>query len=275
MRCCMKSGYIVAIDVDGTTLTSDYQVLTEVRDAIARVRKAGVAVTLATARAPASVVHILDDLGEVDAAICFGGAVTWRGPRRGGVLPELTEPVDPHTVREVVRRCREVGLPLAGYSLETAHVDKLDAMWRREFGHTGMPAVENDLNDLKEPLAKLLVISRPEDVAKLAALKAEFDDSLDCYFSHDTYLEMAQPGVSKGRAVQALARSMGVPPDGIVAIGASGNALPMFRIAGVSVAMGNAPTWVSREADWQTASNDEGGVALALLRCAGMFGWEL
>lgn len=164
---------------------------------------------------------------------------------------------------------------LAAYSLKAAYVDKLGAMWQREFGHTGMPAVESDLNDLKEPLAKLLAISSPDDVAKLAALKAEFHDRLDSYFSHDTYLEMAQPSVSKGRAVLALARSMDVPPDGIVAIGDSGNDVPMFRIAGVSVAMENAPNWVSREAACQTATNDEGGVARALLRCAGMFGWEL
>ncbi|EDT7108424.1 HAD hydrolase family protein, partial [Salmonella enterica subsp. enterica] len=57
--------------------------------------------------------------------------------------------------------------------------------------------------------------------------------------------------------------------DKVVVIGDQQNDVSMFAAAGISIAMGNAPDAVKRQAGYVTAMNDEEGIVHALewLRC--------
>jgi hypothetical protein len=73
----------------------------------------------------------------------------------------------------------------------------------------------------------------------------------------------------KGRGLLALLEHLGIFPAETVALGDELPDVDMFRVVGVSVAMGNAPAAVQAEATWVTASCDEDGVALAIERLMG------
>ena len=75
--------------------------------------------------------------------------------------------------------------------------------------------------------------------------------------------EFNRAGVDKGSGLSRLMELMNVPLSTSMACGDSENDLALFRTAGVSVAMANAPEGVKRAADFITRSNQEGGVALA------------
>ncbi len=79
-------------------------------------------------------------------------------------------------------------------------------------------------------------------------------------------VEVNRAGVNKGTALLALAAKLGVPRDGVMAIGDSDNDLAMLEAAGLSVAMGNAPDYVCAAAQYRTATSDENGVGLAVER---------
>lgn len=79
--------------------------------------------------------------------------------------------------------------------------------------------------------------------------------------------EFNRSGVDKGSGLSRLMKLMGLPLSASMACGDSGNDLPLFRTAGVSVAMANAPEEVKRAANFITRSNQEDGVALAIRRC--------
>ncbi|GIN65824.1 stress response protein YhaX [Bacillus sonorensis] len=74
-------------------------------------------------------------------------------------------------------------------------------------------------------------------------------------------LLIVHKGVSKEAGLTLLAAELGFKMEDIVAIGHDTDDLPMIELAGLGVAMGNAPQDVKQKADWVTRSNDEQGVA--------------
>ena len=72
-------------------------------------------------------------------------------------------------------------------------------------------------------------------------------------------------GVSKAKALADLAQDLGISATEVMAIGDGNNDLEMLEFAGLSIAMGNANDAVKEMADFVTASNEESGVAQAIL----------
>lgn len=57
-----------------------------------------------------------------------------------------------------------------------------------------------------------------------------------------------------------------ISPANVIVFGDGENDVPMMRVAGMSVAMGNAMAVAKEAAVWETGTNDEGGVGLFLGR---------
>lgn len=260
----MKRPALVVLDVDGTILTRDHRVLPEVRAAIQGARQDGITVALATARSLAAMTHVLGDIGGVDAAICFGGAVILHPI---DAPPQATATLRADQSARIVATARDLDVSLALYSLHEVFVDQLDARLRHEFEVTGLRGTEADLATVESPIIKALAISDRSDPSGLQALKDRFGAEMSVVFSHVNFLEIMHPEVSKGRAVAALRDGLGVAGGDVVAIGDSENDLSMFAVAGTAIAMGNASAAVQAEADWVTASSEEAGVARAIARC--------
>ena len=94
--------------------------------------------------------------------------------------------------------------------------------------------------------------------AVLAACRVEATASLGAN------LELNAPGVTKGRALVALAETLGYTRENVMACGDSDNDLAMIRMAGLGVAMGNAQPEVLAAADAVTGDNNHDGVAQAI-----------
>ena len=96
--------------------------------------------------------------------------------------------------------------------------------------------------------------------AVLAACDVEATSSLGAN------LELNAPGVNKGRALVALAETLGYRRENVMACGDSDNDLAMIRMAGLGVAMGNAEPEILAAAAAVTDDNDHDGVAKAIER---------
>ena len=84
-------------------------------------------------------------------------------------------------------------------------------------------------------------------------------------FNGNQLVTVTASGVDKGAGLRALCEVMNIDPRDTVAIGDDDVDLPMFEVAGLSIAMGNADPAVRAAADIVTKSADEDGVAAALL----------
>jgi hydroxymethylpyrimidine pyrophosphatase-like HAD family hydrolase len=82
--------------------------------------------------------------------------------------------------------------------------------------------------------------------------------------SQSYYLDITPPAVNKGTFVQTIAHRLGISTDAVATIGDMQNDLAMFRVSGMSFAMGNASDDVKRQATHVTASNEEEGFAKAV-----------
>jgi Cof subfamily protein (haloacid dehalogenase superfamily) len=77
-------------------------------------------------------------------------------------------------------------------------------------------------------------------------------------------LEIMQINGNKGNGLKIMARHLNIPLEDTIVIGDEKNDLPMFRVAGLSIAMGNADEDVKKHTDLVTLTNDEHGVAYAI-----------
>lgn len=80
------------------------------------------------------------------------------------------------------------------------------------------------------------------------------------------YAEVYSRQASKGRALEALAKRLGITREEIACIGDGENDLSMFAVSGLKIAMGNAFEGLKQQADYVTSSNNREGVAKAVRR---------
>ena len=80
------------------------------------------------------------------------------------------------------------------------------------------------------------------------------------------YANVVDAGADKGSALRLVCDHLGLDVREALAIGDAGPDVSMFRVAGYSVAVANAPPEVQAEAQTVAPNNDEDGVAWALER---------
>ena len=79
-------------------------------------------------------------------------------------------------------------------------------------------------------------------------------------------IEITAASASKGSALESACRFLGISPAEVVAFGDAENDIEMFRVAGASVAMGQASAAVRSAATMVSAAGRDDGVAVALER---------
>jgi len=72
------------------------------------------------------------------------------------------------------------------------------------------------------------------------------------------------PGVSKKKALEALAWHLGISMNEIMAIGDGANDISLLSSVALAIAMDNAPDEVKAVADYITLDVDHSGVAAAI-----------
>ena len=94
--------------------------------------------------------------------------------------------------------------------------------------------------------------------------KRRLDGTVDVLRSEPFFLEVVPTGVDKAATLGVLLQMLEVNPEQVMAIGDGVCDVSMLQIAGLGIAMGQAPDSVKICADRTTASNDEDGVAMAV-----------
>jgi len=282
---------LVALDLDGTLLTSHNEVSPASRTAIANAVARGTHVTIATGRRLYAARAVAETLGLSLPLILHGGAII-QDSATGAALYEDRIPSD------VVRIVRDIllahGLQPVLYE-SPAHGGRLfagpaaadnaptryyledrggsavaDALVRVE--HSALPS-ENMLSlavfdDDEAPMLRLhdtLAVALGGRVSLLIERPVTATTTVPSYG-----IEIFNAGGGKGKALAHLADLLGVLLSETMAVGDYENDLSMLDIVrtagGVSVAMANAVPLVMAAATAFVASNDADGVAEAFAR---------
>ena len=95
-------------------------------------------------------------------------------------------------------------------------------------------------------------------------MQQEFAGKLSICRSAPFFIETMPLGVGKDTSLEILLRAKGLTPANLMACGDGWNDLPMIRLAGMGVAMGNGTDEAKAAADYVTADIDDDGIAKAL-----------
>ncbi|MHB0884462.1 MAG: Cof-type HAD-IIB family hydrolase [Bacillota bacterium] len=261
----------MALDLDGTVLDRDLSIHPSTITVLKEVLASGRRVTIVTGRMFTSARKYAEQLGLGDMPlVAYNGALI-----RTAVTANtfFHQPVDLAVARGVAELAAGLGYSLNLYvddQLIVAEVNDKAQFYMTIAGVEAHPV--GDLvaylgRDQSRRPTKMLVVDEETRIQDLKrAVGERFGKDLYAVTSYPYFLEMMNPGVSKSKALGALARGMGVARDEILAVGDSFNDLDMLEYAGVGVAMGSAPEEVRARADHVTGSTGEGGLAAALER---------
>ncbi|HEY9084746.1 MAG TPA: Cof-type HAD-IIB family hydrolase [Candidatus Tyrphobacter sp.] len=257
----------VAYDLDGTLVGRDLVLHPRVRQSIARVRAAGVNGCIVTGRMYRASLPYAREL-ELDAPlVCYQGAAIV-DPQSDDVLFDM--PLSNAIALEVVEMARRDGIHVQLYRSDLYYCEQ-----RNRFSdlYTSLslaePVIVPSLRELfaTSDATKAVVIA-DADVAERYAARIQERLGKRAYVtrSYPEFVEILNPFVNKGEALEFVAARLEIPMENVLAIGDSWNDAPLLHVAGVGVAMGNAPEDVRALADAVVADVEHDGVAEALDR---------
>ncbi|BCJ46205.1 haloacid dehalogenase [Actinoplanes ianthinogenes] len=256
----------VLADVDGTLVNKKKELTPRTIDAVHRLHAHGVLFCLTSGRPPRGMRMLVEPLGMEFPMAAFNGGVI--------VLPDMTvadqRPVPADLSLPLIETCRAHDLFVWIYTATEWYVTDANAPHAERETRTCRfpPTVVGDYDEFRDRIVKIVGIS--DDHAKVAAaeraVQREYDTRVSASRSQPHYVDVTHPSANKGVVVERLSHYFDVPTERIATIGDQVNDVLMFRRGGLSVAMGNGPEEVRRQATYVTGTNEEDGFATAVER---------
>ena len=263
---------LIALDIDGTLITSDRQIGPDTRQSLMKLHEQGCAVVLATGRAFRSLQDVMEQLGCADYAITSSGGGVFA---RDGTMLFAAE-MAPERAQAVAETVAAFGLTpelyihgqayASGYQLD--HMDEWGVNKKTQgYIRDTRIRIEDFSAFLQENLHRIEgmdVLMAPSSVAPALRLALGQLEGLAVTSSSPHYVDVNTAGVTKASGLRHLGAILGIQAGEMMAFGDAENDLPMLRYAGAGVAMANAVPELLEAADYVTASNDADGIAAAL-----------
>ncbi len=254
-------------DIDGTLLVAGKNISAKNIEAVQKMTAAGIIVTIATGRMYRAALPIAEELGVNVPIITYNGALI--KSTDGEIIH--CEYLPPKIVVDVVNFFEARGWYLQSYSGDVLHYPEhcnFSEGYEKAQKVSGVAVGWDGLREKTADVCKLLGISpdAEENLKRIAEIKAAFGNKIDVTKSHPLYCEIICPGVSKAAAVKILAQKLKIDRAEVAAIGDSDNDLPMLKVAGTSIAMGNATDEVKAACDFTTGLCEDDGFAEAVRR---------
>ena len=258
---------LVAIDLDGTLLSSRKSITPKTHTAIRAVLAKGVKIVLATARPPRSVRTYYEALKLDTPTINYNGALIWDEIRRRAVEHV---PLDVAVAKKIVAWARKI-YPEVLVSVEILdkwYTDHYEAIpeYMTETAKQFTPDFIGPLAAfMRVPITKLMLLGVPVRIVELEkGLAIKFASVVSQTRSDAHMLQLMSPETSKARALAKIAHLLEVQPEEVLAIGDAPNDVHMLQWAGVAAVPENGWEAAKLVADMIVPSNDEDGVAAAL-----------
>ncbi len=271
----MSKYKLLVIDVDGTIIDKSGAISNEDRVALAGAAANGVRVCLSTGRVVGACRSILDKLGLDGCHIFYDGALICDS---AGGNEIYCNPLEAEAVRRAVEFARANDIYLELYTNDCFYAEKSN--WSDEI-HTNYFGVAPTITDLsgiwnsKRILKAEILVHNEAEQAEADLFMGEFNGSLHFSiarspsFPEIDFVNIINPGVSKGAALKALVAYHGAEMEEVIAIGDGLNDIELLKAAGTAVAMGNAFTEVKEVADYITLDVEDSGVAAVVKKFLG------
>ena len=269
---------LLVLDVDGTLLNSNREMSERTVKTLKKVQQNGVRIALATGR---PTYGVLPFAKAIDLDFNDGFIISYNGAKvleasTGKVLFERT--IDPKMVPYLEKQAERSGCVLAYYendevvATDTDNPHIVDEAQMNNMALRHVDSIAEAMSHLEDDKdtwpTELILVNDDEQVLNGMDeyLQRHLNGVMDTIHSNPYYLEVVGYQVGKSHAMSALVQKLGISMKEVMALGDGRADINMLQMAGIGIAMGNAPEEVKRCADYTTLSNDEDGAALAIER---------
>jgi Cof subfamily protein (haloacid dehalogenase superfamily) len=266
----------LALDLDGTALQPGNILSERTLAALKACMAKGIAVILCTVRAVESAEKYRLPMGAAGQLVYYNGAEVVDMQEKKVLSATLL-------AKEVVDFCVDLSRtmavhyqvffpanPAAGEPQEILMTERESPEAEMYRNHTGIIPV---IGDIKQNTAQpefsgciksmFIAEQQVQDIIRTKLLE-RFGTAIYVARTYPTFLEVMNAAVNKGAGLHFAMEKRGLKPEDVIALGDEENDLPMFSVAGFSVAPANAKDKVKAAASLVIGANTEDGVAAFL-----------
>jgi len=247
---------LIALDLDGTLLTTDKRLTDRTKATLKAARDRGIKVVLTTGRPLKAMDFFLKELGtdghEDEYTITFNGGLVQKNT--GEILDKTVFSYD--DVARLYEETEKLSLPLDAISEGTVYQIQSDQESLYAKFNPALTFVPVDFEDLSSQMTYNKCVT---------AFAPELFDQYEIFKSREMLLEWSPKNVHKATGLSKLISHLGIDQSQVMACGDEANDLSMIEWAGLGVAMQNAVPEVKAVANVVTPmTNDEEAVAWAI-----------
>lgn len=266
----------LAVDMDGTLLNTNHQIMPNTREALVEIQKKGIKLIIATGRPLDNIVEYADqlDLAKYEGYIIANNGALIFDYAKDEVIFENLLSLD---------QARYIFKTLENFDLYPFYRDEermyvhdvyeavLDSKTPRgtvnmhevlsRVGNYKLTEVERLSEYVDHPIYKVMASGASDYINRIYSdLERDLGPSIAIMATYPTVLEFSKKEISKGNALKML----GIDLKYTMAFGDSMNDRDMIEIVEYGIAMENAMDPIKDEAIYITSSNDDEGIYKAL-----------
>lgn len=250
---------LIAVDMDGTLLDSSHRLPPGLFPVVRELKRRGVRFAVSSGRQYYNLLKLFEPVRNAVTFICENGAIVFENGEN-----VYCNELGFDRLAEPVRAIRGIGGAQPIFcGLKSAYAESDDPFF-----------LENArlYYERLEIVPDILEVAKQDKICKLAVFDAvdaetnsyprlgRFRDGFMVILSGSRWVDLMNPGVDKGVAIEALQRQFGIAPEECMAFGDYLNDCGMMRVCYYSYAMANAHPDLKAVSRFEAKSNDENGV---------------
>lgn len=255
---------LIALDMDGTLLTSDKIITENTKNAIKAAENKGIKIVLASGRPLKGLTRYLEELDLFsgnDYVLSYNGGLV-QNTRTEQIVSKIS--LRGADLKRIYEVSKKANINIHAFSAKNGLITpKVSKYTQYEADMNGIDVTIKDFNtvDDNEDIIKIMMVDEADILdPAIEKLPKELYEKYSIFKSAPFFLEFTNKEVDKGLGLKKLGEHLGIRQEEIIACGDAGNDLSMVKYAGLGVAMGNAIEEVKNAANFITASNDEDGI---------------
>ena len=257
---------LIALDIDGTLLNKEHEILDETVDAIKESMNKGIKIILVSGRDYLAAEPYIKKLGTKDLFLGLNGANTY--DKEGNIIH--SEYLDKEIVKYIIEISEKEDIYIVLFIGKDTYVDKTSTFMGIDnyvFDSLEVGKISEFYNG--QDVTKILLVQKEENLKPIKEkLDLKYGKKINSQFSLPQFLEIFSGKINKGVALKRVCEEYNISKEKVMAIGDWDNDITMIEYANLGVAMGNGSKNVKEAADFITKNNDGNGAAYAIKKFA-------
>ena len=258
----MNTKFAIFSDIDGTIYPYSQTIHPNTLLDIEEAQNKKIKFVIATGNPFLKQVQWLSNKLKADIAISSNGAYAYDLKENKEVFAKM---LNKDIANELFKLSLELDTSCAWWDRDNLYVSKHVSKETIEILETvalkGDKVVLSD--EVNADVFKIEFVGTKENIDKIVSVASK--SNLQCARIHDKHVEITSVNVSKGSALEEVAKYLEVPIENTMAIGDSANDWSMMEKAEFSYAMDNAPAETKRKAKYYTSAVEQNGLGEAII----------